>query len=116
MKLIGIALAVLVSTTSAYAAPNFCAGQVKAPAIKLFALHYGIDEVTAAQYITDEVTQRPSLKSLDGKRSYVVLETVAEIGKMGNYRIRMIYAVLGNADPKQDCVLMGQEIYDMSSL
>ena len=115
MKLLSFGLTLLVSV-SAFAGSHFCASQVKAPAIKLFALHYELSEADASNSISDDVTQLPSIRSPDGKRNYAVLQTDAYIGKMGYYRIRMIFAVLGKDNPKEDCVLMGQEILDMSSL
>jgi len=30
--------------------------------------------------------------------------------------MRFIFAILGHSNPKQDCILMGEEILDMSSL
>lgn len=103
-------------SSHAFAANHFCANQVKAPAAKLFALHYELGQLEAIKAISDEVTALAPVKSPDGKRMYSVLETTATIGKMGLYRIRMIYALLGHDDPSKDCVLMGQEILDMSVL
>jgi hypothetical protein len=116
MKLSLLMAATLLSATMAQAKPNFCAGEVKASAAKLVALHYEMDQDMALSMMDDQVTELPSLRSPDKKRRYTVLETNAYPGKMGSLRVRMIYAILGNSNPKQDCILMGQEILDMSSL
>lgn len=115
MKLLSFGLTLLLSA-SALAGTPYCASLVKAPAIKLFALHYELSDADAANSISDEVTELAPIRSPDGKRKYSVLQTDAYIGKMGYYRIRMIFAVLGKNSPKEDCILMGQEILDMSSL
>ncbi len=109
-------MSVLVLSTPANARPNFCASQVKEPAIKLLALHYDLDQATAAKAIGDEVTQRHSILAPDGKHKFIVLETIATTGKMTDLRIRMIFALLGDSNPSVDCVLMGQEILDMSNI
>jgi hypothetical protein len=116
MKLIIFLSTALLAAGEASADAHFCASQVKPSAIKLFALYYNVDLDEAAAVVSDEVTEMPPLKSPDGERDYVVLETDATPGKQGYFRIRMIYAVMGNADPKIDCQLMGEEILNMSSL
>lgn len=112
MKLLGLIVGAFLST-NAFASSHVCEGQVSAQAAKLFALHYG--ETTENMMYTP-VVQRQSLRSPDNKRDYAVLETTALIGKMGQYRIRLIYAVLNDHDSKPYCLLMGQEILDLSSL
>ena len=62
-----------------------------------------------------KVIELPSLTLENNERPYSVLETYAEIGNGGVYRIRMIYNVLGNQKPEEDCILMGQEIIDIST-
>lgn len=104
----------LLVTSVALADVHVCAPLVKDNATKLFALHYGIPEVEAAKKIVNTVDVMPPLKSPNGKTNYAVLQTFALIGKGGDYRIRMIFAVLGPST--RDCLLMGQEILDMSSL
>ena len=105
------------SSAFAEKAKHVCASQVRKHAVKLFALHYELDEATAERSIDDEVIERSPVKAPDGKRKYAVLETTAFIGKMGLYRMRFLFAVLGNSGkPRKDCILMGQEILDLSSL
>ena len=97
--------------------PPSCAQNVIEKAKQLFVLHYGAEESLANGGASfSKVVEMPPVKSPDGKRMYKNFETIAKIGKMGLYRIRMIYAQLGDKDSKIDCVLMGQEILDLSSL
>lgn len=105
------------SSAFAEKAPHACASQVRKHAIKLFALHNQLDEATAESSIDDEVIERSAVRSPDGKRKFAVLETTGFLGKMGIYRMRFIFAVLGKSGkPRNDCILMGQEILDLSSL
>lgn len=99
-------------------AAHFCESQVKEPAAKLFKQYYGIVSLSEARSALSysEISVLPSLRSPDRRMRYEVLETYAEVGRMGSYRIRMIYAVLDSNNPAEDCILMGQEILDMSSL
>ena len=99
-------------------ADHFCSSQVKESAAALFKLHYGQVSIREARQAVSysSIEELPSLRSPDRRRSYSVLETYAEIGRMGSFRIRMIYAVLGKGNPAEDCILMGQEILDLSSL
>jgi hypothetical protein len=105
------------SGTRKPAANLVCSQKALTSAKALFLLHYGADTAAANGGATfSTLTQEPSLKSPDKKMEYTVLQTIAEIGKNGEYRIRMIYAMVGNTNTDQDCVLMGEEILDLSSL
>jgi hypothetical protein len=96
----------------------FCARNVEENAKKLFLLHGSGDGVGGEEppFSLAKVKELPSMKSPDGKRRYKVYETHVLVGKGGDFRIRMIYAQLGETEFKNDCVLMGQEILDMSRL
>ncbi len=109
-------LSLVFGLQTAQASEHVCASLVKEKATKLYALHYELDLETAATHMSDEVVERPSIKSPNKKMKYAVLETEAFPGKMGQYRIRMIFAVLGKTNTKDDCLLMGQEILDLSNL
>jgi len=120
MKLLTLLLAIFLSV-SVNAKPNFCASQVKEPAAKLFAHYRGVRyRVVNANkdepYTMGKIIELPSIAAPDKKLRYTVLETTALVGKMGEYRMRFIFAILGHTNPKQDCILMGEEILDMSSL
>ena len=113
MKLLTLIAGVLLSTSTAYASSHVCADKVPDQAAKLFTFHYG---ETTENMAYSPIVERPSLRSPDNKRDYAVLETTALIGKMGQYRIRLIYAVLKDHNSKPYCLLMGQEVLDLSSL
>lgn len=113
MKIFILIAGMLLTTSTAFANAHVCADQVPAQAAKLFNLHYGpTTEIVAYT----PVVQKQSLRSPDNRRNYDVLETTAMVGKMGQFRIRMIYAVLEGHDSKPYCLLMGQEVFDLSSL
>ncbi len=116
MKNLIVTLMVLIFANTAFAGAHFCASEVKDKAAKLFALHNDLDLSKDTFGLSDDISVQAPIRSPDGKRRYSVLETTAVMGKMGEYRIRMIFAVLGKTDPKKDCILMGQEILDLSSL
>lgn len=116
MKLFGYLLAVLFSVSEAHAGNHVCAHDARIQAAKLFALHYDLDEAKATEAINENVVTLKPVPSPNGKMKYDVLETRAYIGNSGEFRIRLIYAVF--PDPKRvtHCLLMGQEILDLSSL
>lgn len=94
---------------------HICSKPGRAAAEKLFKMHYDMTENNISYLIGDNVKVLTPIKAPLGNRKYDVLEYWVSVGKMGSFRIRMIYAVL-NTDGKPDCVLMGQEILDYSKL
>jgi hypothetical protein len=89
-----------------------CEGDALARADKLLRL-YWMGESNAEVpnlSIDDTVKKVAPITSPDGKRKYDVLEVNGYVYK-GSFRMRMIYALLGN-----ECVVMGEEILDLSSL
>lgn len=115
MKFLTLVLTGLLTLT-AFAKPHFCHYEMKEQAIKFFAHYQEIDRETAEKSISDQFTERSSIRSPDGKRTFKVFETIALIGKDWKYRLRFIYAIHGNKIPRQDCVLMGEEVLDLNSL
>lgn len=62
------------------------------------------------KYEYGDVLLKGTIKSPNGKMKYDVLEVFGFVYK-AEYRMRFIFANIG-----EDCLLMGQEILDMSSL
>jgi len=93
-----------------------CVDKVREAALRLYALHVKLDPVPTINYT--DVVQRPSLTAPDGKSEYLVLETTVkpQDTPQGQHRIRMIYALSPNPGRAPDCILMGQEILDLTSL
>lgn len=113
MKLVFSTIAVMFMATTGFAGQHICASSALENSVKLFALHYGTDLEHAKSVVSTNIVQKPSVKASNGK-SLVVLETNAAVGKMGDFRIRMIYGLTGSS--AQDCVLMGQEILETGSV
>lgn len=83
-----------------------CAGDAKAKAQALLKLHA---ETTAQMPGTvGEIKRLGDIKALKGKGRFDVLETTGYVYK-AEYRIRLIYAQI-----KGSCILMGQEILEVS--
>ena len=92
---------------SAHSDKTSCFSDAKSKAKTLLDFYRSSDPRAAV----GEPKERPSIKSPDGKRKYRVIEVPGFIYK-GEYRIRLIYATLSD-DP---CLLMGEEILDLSRL
>jgi hypothetical protein len=111
-------LAAIVATAGEVVTPDIshaCEKQARPAAIQLYKLHNSAEvEEGLDFYIDDKAKVVAPLKAPAGKRTYDVLEYWGTEGKMGQYRIRMIYAVLGTPT-EPFCVLMGQEILDYSA-
>ncbi|MFS2053107.1 hypothetical protein ACEN9J_03430 [Variovorax sp. Varisp41] len=92
---------------AALAAPP-CADEAVARAKKLLVFHFGEDDRIR---VGSEVKELPPLRNPANKaQQFRVLEVWGSIYK-GNYRMRLIYHVVG-----KDCTLMGQEILEYASL
>lgn len=95
----------------AFAGEPTCGAEASKLAPKLFALHYGESTVDTPTF-SQPVLVAP-LKAPSGKGVYEVNEIVAGIGKMGEFRMRFIFAVQKMTEATY-CDLMGQEILDLS--
>lgn len=99
--LVAACLAALLASPAIAAPP--CAVDAQAKAKKLLALHAGETGGTVG-----EAKPLGDLKALKGKGRFDVLEVMGYIYK-AEYRMRLIYAQI-----KGSCVLMGQEIMEVS--
>ncbi|MBL9012496.1 MAG: hypothetical protein JNL56_15070 [Alphaproteobacteria bacterium] len=119
------ALAALLAAGAAHAAAKHpCADDAKARAGKLLALHFNADGLALAPEegppaddqsgdvmnwsLSDEATAVAPIKAPVGKGKFDVLEVTGYIYK-AEYRMHLIYAQIPDA-----CVLMGQEIIELS--
>ncbi len=85
-----------------------CDGDVAVRAAKLLRLHYD-DSGNELQFSLDDVPQElASIKALQGKGRFDVLEINAHVNK-ATYRMHFIYAQIADS-----CLLMGQEIIEVS--
>jgi hypothetical protein len=84
-----------------------CATQARQQAKKLLEFHFGADERIA---IDDKVAVLKPLKNPAGKGKFDVLEVYGYIYK-GTYRMHFIYGQVQN-----ECVLVGQEILELTNL
>jgi hypothetical protein len=92
----------------AFAHPEHsCASDATAQAKKLLAFHFGSDERMA---IDEGVKVLKPLKNPAGRGEYDVLEVLGYIYK-GTYRMRFISGRIPG-----ECVLVGQEILEITSL
>jgi hypothetical protein len=90
------------------ASPPRCAKDALEQAQRLLVFHVGEDDRIE---IDPEVVEKASLRNPANKdQTFQVLEVWGTIYK-GQYRMRLIYYPLG-----QECVLMGQEVLEYSSL
>ncbi len=108
--MINYAILALFMLTSdfAYGAPEHpCSADALSQAKKLLDFHFGLDDRTE---IDPHVAVLKPIKNPAGKGSFDVLEIYGHIYK-GNYRMHFIY---GQATDQ--CVLVGQEILEMTNL
>jgi len=90
------------------ASPPQCAAEAVVQAKKLLTFHRGPDERIE---VDSEVKELAPLRNpANRKQQFQVLEVQGSIYK-GNYRMRLIYSLLGNY-----CTLMGQEILEYANL
>lgn len=108
MKTFFLAASLLFASTAGLAADPSCAAAAQKQAHKLLIWHSDGD---------DRVFVEPSARALaplanpaNKRQSFAVLEVMGHIHK-ASYRMRLIYAVSGG-----QCLLMGQEILELSSL
>lgn len=108
MKVFGAAVLGLAMAAGAAnaQAPHPCAGDATKQALKLLKFHTDSDD----RGTVDErgVKQIGSVKAARGKGRFDVLEVPGSVYK-ASYRMRMIYAQIPGS-----CVLMGQEVFELS--
>jgi len=101
---------VLLLTTSRFAsaeAVHHCSAEAVIQAKKLLDFHFGLDDRTE---IDEHVTVLKPIKNPAGQGKFDVLEVYGHIYK-GTYRMHFIYAQMEN-----QCVLVGQEILELTTL
>ena len=99
----------LLAATPALAQPRHpCAADAIAKAIPLLTLHFG-EEPKPAAGIDGAVKVLAPIKALKGDGRFDVLEVLGHIYKT-DYRMRFIYA-----QTRGSCLLMGQEILEVSN-
>lgn len=88
-----------------------CEKDATARAEKLLRLHFTDDSNGNVENLSidDKVEKKAAIKAPVGKGKFDVLEVTGYIYK-GTYRMRFIYAQI-----KEECVLMGQEILELSN-
>ena len=105
---LGLLAATLLACAPAQAQSQpHCAADAVKQAKKLLAFHYG-EPVQGS--VDDKVKLLPPLKNPIGKDSYDVLEVSGYIQK-ATYRMRFIYGRIPG-----DCVMVGEEILEMTRL
>ena len=102
------ALAALILMSATGAAHAGCAGDALVRAEPLLKLHFARGGEVPDFAISDVVKSLPPIRAPVGKGKFDVLEVRGYIYK-SEYRMRFIYAQIPN-----DCVLMGQEIIELS--
>lgn len=91
-----------------FAGPLRCEGDAIAQAQKLLAFHSDGDDRAE---VSKHVKALPSIiNPTNRKQRFLVLEVMGFVYK-GEYRMRFLYYPVGG-----DCVLMGQEVLELSSL
>lgn len=100
--------ALLLATFNASATGPQCADAALAQAGKLLAFHTGGDDRAQVEASVKALT--PLTNPANKAQKFQVLEVMGHVYK-GDYRMRLLYFPLG-----KDCVLMGQEIIELSSL
>lgn len=101
------ALLLLVSFNASAANPQ-CASAAISQAKKLLSFHTDGDDRAAVE---TQVKQLPSLTNPVNKtQKFTVLEVFGNVYK-GQYRMRLIYFPID-----KECVLMGQEIFELANL
>jgi hypothetical protein len=106
MKLTVAALLLIIAAATAQAQTHPCAADAIAKATPLLRLHYG--DPNQPVDVDNSVKVLPPIKALAGNGRFDVLEVFGHIYK-ATYRMRFIYAQI-----KGSCVLMGQEILEVS--
>ncbi len=107
--LFGAALA-LAAMSAAAAADHPCAEDAKARAQNLLQFHFTDGEMSQVENIgvDDQVKVLAPVKAARGDGKFDVIEVIGHIYK-ADYRIHLLYAQIPDS-----CVLMGQEILELS--
>jgi hypothetical protein len=108
MKTAALTFLLLVFSAPCAAAPLKCEVDALAQAEKLLAFHSEGDERAE---VAEHAKALPSIiNPANKKQKFLVLEVMGYVYK-GSYRMRLLYYPVGG-----DCLLMGQEILELSSV
>lgn len=107
IKYILLALFLATPTLASAEPVHHCSADAILQAKKLLDFHFGLDERTE---IDKQVTILKPIKNPAGKGKFDVLEVYGHIYK-GTYRMRFIYA-----QPADQCLLVGQEVLEITNL
>ena len=108
MKIAALILLSLFLAAPCFAAPLQCEADALAQAEKLLAFHSDNDNRAE---VASHARGLPSIVNpVNKKQRFLVLEVSGYVYK-GNYRMRFLYYPI-----EGDCVLMGQEILELSSV
>lgn len=107
IKYIMLILCLVTSGLASGKPVHHCSIEASIQAKKLLNFHFGLDDRTE---IDKHVAVLKPIKNPAGKGKLDVLEIYGHIYK-GTYRMRFIYA-----QTKNQCLLVGQEILEMTSL
>jgi hypothetical protein len=108
MKIKGLLLLTLVLSPHCFAAPVKCESDALAQAEKLLAFH---SEGDNRAEVAEHAKALPSIiNPANKKQRFLVLEVMGFVYK-GSYRMRLLYYPVAG-----DCLLMGQEILELSSV
>ncbi len=108
MKITALILLSVVLSAPCFGAPLQCEADALAQAEKLLAFHSDNDDRAE---VASNARALPSIVNpVNKKQRFLVLEVMGYVYK-GNYRMRFLYYPLDG-----DCVLMGQEILELSGV
>lgn len=108
MKKNALILLLFLVSPSCFSAPLQCEANALAQAEKLLAFHSDGDNRAA---LASHARALPSIiNPANKKQRFLVLEVMGYVYK-GNYRMRFLYYPMNG-----DCMLMGQEILELSSV
>ena len=108
MKIKSLVLLSLLLSAPCFASPLKCEVDALAQAEKLLAFHSDGDNRAE---VAEHAKALPSIVNpANKKQRFLVLEVMGFVYK-GNYRMRFLYYPVGG-----DCLLMGQEILELSSV
>ncbi|MEP6881817.1 MAG: hypothetical protein ABI866_07485 [Dokdonella sp.] len=108
MTISALLLLSLVLSAPCLAAPLQCEADALAQAEKLLAFHADNDD--RAEVASNAKALPSVVNPVNKKQRFLVLEVMGYVYK-GNYRMRFLYYPIDG-----DCVLMGEEILELSSL
>jgi ABC-type oligopeptide transport system substrate-binding subunit len=108
MKVKAIFVLSILASGNCFAAAPQCSTSAISQAKKLLSYHTDGDDRAEVE---SQAKQLPSLANpVNKNQKFIVLEVMGYVYK-GNYRMRFIYYPMG-----RNCVLMGQEILELSTL